>query len=155
MDNNIIVPKIELIVKPILEELSYELVEIKVENRGSETNITIFIYKEEGISFEDCVLVDKELSLPLENADISEGKPYTLIISSPGLDRPIVNNDDFRRNIGVKVDLVTKQNENLKNKIVGFIREYNDTEVSFETTAGKTLVLERANIKTLLPHLDF
>lgn len=155
MDNKEYVQKIESIIKPILEKLSYELVEIKIENIGIKKNITIFIYKTGGISLDDCVLVDKEVSIPLDKVDISDGHPYTLIISSPGLDRPIISNDDFRRNLGVKVDLVTKQNENLKNKIVGYIKEYSDTEVSIETELGKTLVVERTNIKTLFPHLDF
>src|SRR5216117_459316 len=63
---------------------------------------------EESVSVEDCARVSRDLSAVL---DVEEVVPtaYTLEVSSPGLDRPLRQLDDYRRFAGRRAKLVVRQ----------------------------------------------
>ena len=62
----------------------------------------------EGVSLEDCVKVSRDLSTVLDVEGALDAR-YNLEVSSPGLDRPLRNVRDFRRQVGrlAKVKLLT------------------------------------------------
>lgn len=145
----------ELLVEPV-EKMGYEVVEIKcsTENKN-ETHLTIFIFSCDGITIDDCVKVNDVLNPILDNNDISDGKPYFLNISSPGLDRQINTDDDFRRNLGEKVDLKVQQPGLKGSMFVGTIDSYDEESFMLTTAKGKSIKILRKNIKSLLLHIDF
>ena len=61
--------------------------------------MSIFIFKEEGISLDDCDTISRAIEEELDKEDLIE-ESYYLEVSSPGLDRPIKTQDDLRRNKG-------------------------------------------------------
>src|SRR5215212_3413910 len=62
---------------------------------------------EESVSVEDCARVSRDLSAIL---DVEEVVPlaYTLEVSSPGLDRPLRQLDDYRRFAGRRAKIVVR-----------------------------------------------
>lgn len=82
------------ICEPLLEGMGFNLVAVNfVYHRGRGT-LTIYIDKKEGVGIEDCAEVSRFLGDVLDvEGDIDF--PYTLIISSPGTERPIWKEDDF------------------------------------------------------------
>lgn len=155
MDCEIIKKNAEKIISSIIEEMGYEVVEIKCEIVHKQIHLTIYVFSQSGISIQDCVDIDAKISNSLEEANISNGESYVLNVSSPGLDRLIFSNDDYRRNTGVKVELIKNNHVNKKDLIIGYIREFDDASVTIETDKGKTVKVERSNIKTLLPYINF
>ena len=63
---------------------------------------------EESVSIEDCEQVSREIGTIL---DVEDPLPfaYTLEVSSPGLDRPLRQLDDYRRFAGRRAKLVVRQ----------------------------------------------
>lgn len=51
------------------------------------------------VTLDDCVRVSRDLSTALDAGELI-GHPYSLEVSSPGLDRPLRQLGDFRRNLG-------------------------------------------------------
>lgn len=84
--------------------LGFELVEFEASPRAR--LLRVFIDKPEGdksgITVEDCAIVSKQLSrvFTVENVDYDR-----LEISSPGMDRPLIKADDFRRFAGAEVQI--------------------------------------------------
>ena len=62
---------------------------------------------EDSVSVDDCAHVSRDLSAVLDVEDVLPGS-YTLEVSSPGLDRPLRNADDYRRFAGRYAKLVVK-----------------------------------------------
>ncbi len=89
----------ELIVAK-LAELGYEPFDIRFFQAGSRALVRITIDARNGVSVGDCEKVSNELSLLLDVEDFSAGRPYTLEVSSPGIDRPLKTERDFRRTAG-------------------------------------------------------
>jgi ribosome maturation factor RimP len=63
---------------------------------------------EDSVGIEDCASVSRELSTILDVEDPLD-QPYTLEVSSPGLDRPLRHADDFRRFAGRQARVVTDE----------------------------------------------
>src|SRR5215510_12452778 len=60
---------------------------------------------EESVSVDDCAHVSRDLSAMLDVEDIVP-TAYTLEVSSPGLDRPLRQADDYRRFAGRRAKIV-------------------------------------------------
>ncbi len=108
------------IIKPIIEAGGYELVDLTL-GSGKKPIIRIFIYRPEGITIDDCVVVSKAVQFELDSLG-HLGRYYKLEVSSPGLDRPLMTERDFARNVGEEVRLFYKNengdNEEFEGKII-------------------------------------
>ncbi|MGM0500962.1 MAG: ribosome maturation factor RimP [Bacillota bacterium] len=94
------------IVKPIAESRDLELVDVEYNKEGENWILRVFIDKDGGISIEDCQEVSRDLEGQLDIENPIE-QSYLLEVSSPGLDRPLKDADDFERFTGRLVDIST------------------------------------------------
>jgi ribosome maturation factor RimP len=81
-------------------ELGYELFDCRFFQAGSRAVLRITIDAPAGVSISDCERTSTELSLMLDVEEFMTGRPYTLEVSSPGIDRPLRTERDFKRTIG-------------------------------------------------------
>jgi len=81
-------------------ELGYELFDCRFSQAGSRAVLRISIDAPDGVSVGDCEKASNELSLLLDVEEFSAGRPYTLEVSSPGIDRPLKTEREFKRTIG-------------------------------------------------------
>jgi len=91
---------------PAADALGVEIIELSVKEKG-EPSVTFFIdFKEEGraVDLDTCAAFHEALDPVLDEADISFGAAYTLNVSSPGLDRPLKSDRDFKRAMGERVE---------------------------------------------------
>jgi len=80
--------------EPVLEELGFRLVRVKVSGRDGGT-VQIMAERPTGeMTVEDCATISRRLSPVLDAYDLLPGQ-YRLEISSPGIDRPLVRPSDF------------------------------------------------------------
>jgi ribosome maturation factor RimP len=93
---------------PFLLENQYELFNIEYVKEGKDWFLRIFIDKADGddrIGIDDCEKVSRYLSEKLDEADLIE-RNYYLEVSSPGLDRPLLNDSDYSKYKGQAVDIL-------------------------------------------------
>ena len=63
---------------------------------------------EDSVSVDDCAKVSRDLSAIFDVDDVVPSQ-YTLEVSSPGLDRPLTREEDYRRFAGRRAKLVMKE----------------------------------------------
>ena len=153
-DYKLVKERAEKEIVPIIEQIGYEVVEVAFKKEYDYDTLTFFIWKSGGITLDDCEAVNNALDIPLEENDITNGAPYTLNISSPGLDRAIITNDDYRRNLDLELEAIFLKQVDRKKKISGFLREYDENFVTLESK-GKKVKLDRHNIKSLKQLIKF
>jgi ribosome maturation factor RimP len=91
--------RIAAIVEPVLADLGYRLVRIRV-SAAAGCTVQVMAERPDGMmAIEDCEAASRALSPVLDVADPIEG-PYRLELSSPGIDRPLVRRSDFARYAG-------------------------------------------------------
>ena len=98
--------EIAAFLQPIAASCGAEIYEV-VFKQGKNPSLTVFIDsdKEGGVDLDLCEAVHNAIDGPLDELDPTFGRPYTLNVSSPGLDRPFRNDKDFYKNIGKKVEI--------------------------------------------------
>jgi len=102
-----VITQVEELLRPIAAKLGLETVDIALSGEGHRTVLRVVMDRVEGgITVEECARVSEALSRQLDLYDLFE-YPYTLEVSSPGLDRPLRNDGDFRRFAGKKAELKT------------------------------------------------
>jgi ribosome maturation factor RimP len=106
---------------------------------------------EESVSVEDCARVSRDLSAVL---DVEDTVPvaYTLEVSSPGLDRPLRSEDDYRRFAGRRVKLVMREAVEGQKFVKGTLRGVEDGMVLVDSEGGRRYrvpvqVITRANLE--------
>jgi ribosome maturation factor RimP len=80
--------------------LGFELFDLKLYQAGSRAVLRVTIDRAAGVTVGDCEMVSNELSVVLDVEQFLEGRPFTLEVSSPGIDRPLKTERDFKRAIG-------------------------------------------------------
>ena len=110
--------------KPIVENLGYELVEVKYGKGHGGMEMTLYIYSESGITLEDCEKVSKAIDEPLDELNPTNDVGYSLNVSSLGIDRPIKSADDARRNMGNKIEVKLYAPKDGKKIWVGILTDY-------------------------------
>lgn len=145
------------LVKPIVEGLGMELVEVLFAKTKEGDALTVFIDKEGGVSLNDCEAVHNAIDAPLDDLDPTDGKPYTLNVSSPGLDRPFKTDRDFVKHIGFKVET------SLFAPIAGVGKKFVATLAAYDPQGGvvtleldgKSVAIDRKDIAIIREHIEF
>ncbi len=101
-----LVSHIQALAAPILDEREIELVELTCRPQGGQVLVRFLVDRVGGITIQQCAKVNQLIGQAVEAAGVMEGG-YTIEVSSPGLDRPLVSKRDFERAIGedLKVEL--------------------------------------------------
>ena len=126
MDN--VKQQIESIAKRIAEEQGVEVFHVELLGKGK-LLLRVAIDKEGGVTLDDCERFSKSLGALLDVEDVIH-RAYTLEVSSPGLDRPLRNLQEFEKNKGKLARVVTAEKIDNRNFLVGRIAEVNDDLVT-------------------------
>ncbi len=131
-----IISQVEIYITPIVEALGYEIIEVEYLKKYDDMNLTVYIDKEGGIMLEDCEKVHKAIDGPLDDLDPTKGARYILNVSSPGIDRPLKNTKDYKRNKGkdVEVSFYTPIDGNKKH--CGILTEWTNDSVTIDGKDG-------------------
>jgi len=93
------VERVRSVARRVTDDRAFELVEVEVKRAAGGQLVRLYVDKQGGIGLDDLQSVSEEVSAILDAEDPIEGH-YTLEVSSPGLDRPLRSEDDYRRFAG-------------------------------------------------------
>ena len=109
---------------------------------------------EESVSISDCEEVSHELGTILDVEDLFPAR-FTLEVSSPGLDRPLRNIDDYRRFEGRLAKVVMREPIERQTAFAGRLRGVDGDDVLFESEGGKLVRLPLALISRARLEVEF
>ena len=127
------------LIEPILTREGFELVTVKLARYGRSSRLQLFIdtLEGDGVTIDDCARVSRLVDEQVEQKDFFEGK-YTLEVSSPGIDRPLQTERDFRRKIGrtIQIDFADPKRKTVR----GVVEGVTDGSVSIAVKSGSQAV---------------
>ena len=127
-----------------------ELVELRYFKQYGTPAVELLIWKKGGVSLNDCEAVHNVVSAVLDKFDEAFLEAYNLNVSSLGLDRKIVTDDDFRRALDTEIECVTAD----KKKSHGVLKTYDADSVTLSVGAQDKTIL-RNNLTKVVPYLRF
>ena len=133
--------KIAGLAEPVLEDLGYRLVRLRITGDGGCT-LQVMAERPDGtMTVNDCEAVSRTLSPIFDVEDILPGE-YFLEVSSPGIDRPLVRPGDFERWKDHEAKIELTQLFEGRKRYRGTVKGFRDGSVVLETneTEGETIV---------------
>jgi len=94
--------RLEEVIQPVLGDHGLELVELEWRPRRPRSMLRVFVDKPGGVGITDCERVSREMGDVLDVAGLID-EPYDLEVSSPGLDRILRTEREYRWARGKRV----------------------------------------------------
>jgi ribosome maturation factor RimP len=136
--------RIETLADSVCRDLGLQLIDAEVKGDAKQTVFRIYADSEKGITLGECEAVSRAL---MDRIDIDDGYPrnYRLDVSSPGLDRPLVTDFDFRKNIGQEVAVYAHE-ESEKKQYTGRLIRYDEDFIYLEQAKQDDVSIRRDHI---------
>ena len=136
------------------DELSIEIVDVEAKS-GKNPYLTVYIDKDGGVDLDTLEKFHNLINIPLDEFDPYDG-PYTLNVSSPGIDRPLKTQRDFERKMGKEVEVklyapLEKGVKYFEGVLVGFEKGI----VLVKTENGEIISLEQSKIAKINEAIKF
>ena len=153
MDRQEIISELKDIIGNYLKDKALDLVDLFYRYEGRDSFLKILVDRPEGgISLGECADLSNGISMILDEKDILRER-YILEVSSPGLDRPLVNKSDFLRCINRKVRFWLSEPINGKIEMEGSVNKVDDDSVYIDIK-DETLKIPLLNIKKAKQIID-
>jgi len=148
-----ILDEIKGLLQPLLEETDMFIVNMKIKPIN---NIKIYLDSDTGFSVEKSIKVNRKLYALIEESQLFPDGDFSLEVSSPGVDEPLHEWRQYKKNIGRKV-LVTLTDATGK---LGVLKDVNEEKLVLEMTVPKkkeTTIVEIpfSDIKTTVVQISF
>lgn len=122
-----------------------ELVATEIVGSGPKTVLRLVIDCAEGVTLDQCSTVSKQASAILDVEDPIQHS-YTLEVTSPGLDRKLYSEDDYRRFAGHRVRIRMHPSFRERRLVVGELLGLEDGSVRVRSDAGSVVDLPYSEV---------
>ncbi len=130
---------IRSLAEPILTDQGVELVELTCRPQQGGLLVRLLVDKSGGVLIQDCARMNQVISQALEVASVIEGS-YTVEVSSPGLDRPLVSQRDFERALGEDIRLTMHTEEGNTRDAQGRLLAVPHEAIVLQTASGNVTI---------------
>ena len=136
---------IELI-EPVVKKSGYFLEDVLVASPGKSRIITVVVDSDKSLNLDQVTSISRDVSALLDEAKFLGDKPYTLEVTSPGVDRPLTKPRHWAKNVGRLVKVIRTDGSEVKGRIVSS----NEISAVVENKGEDTILfseIKRANIE--------
>lgn len=146
--------QISELITPALQKAGYFLEDVNLVSPGQHRIVTVIVDGETGLNLDQVTVASKLVSELLDEASFMGETPFTLEVTSPGIDRPLTLPRHFAKN----VDRLLRVTKNDGLVVTGRIRSNTQDDVTLEVTEKKEVkevVIALAEIKRAMVEIEF
>jgi ribosome maturation factor RimP len=137
---DLVIERVRALTLPVVEGLEMELVDVVFRREGRGWVLRLYLERPGGVTLENCRDVSEQLSDLLDVEDLID-HPYTLEVSSPGLDRVLRTPRDFLRFAGRLARIQTAAPIGGQRRFHGRLEGYRDGMVVLRQAQGPALLI--------------
>ena len=138
--------EIAVAITPAIEAAGCYLEEVTLTPAGKRKIMTVIVDGDTNLSLDQVTAVSKEVSAIVEVLPALGDTPFTLEVTSPGVDRPLTNPRHWRKNHGRLINVTLHDQKSVKGRIG------DSTEIDVEIDSVK---IAYAAIKRALIEIEF
>ena len=126
--------KIHQLILPLCREEHIYLNSVSVAGGGKHTIIRVIVDTDNGITLGECQVLSQKISDIFYRRDIFKGA-YRLEVSSPGINKPLEHDFEYKRNIGkqIKVNYMSKEGQKT---VLGELLAFDDRYIKLRSDEG-------------------
>ena len=110
--------KIADVIEPVVTAAGMDLESVRVTAAGRRRLLRVVVDSDHGVSLDDAAAISRRLSAALDTLAVMGDFPYTLEVSSPGVDRPLTDPRHWRRAVGRLVQVTVADSGAICGRIV-------------------------------------
>lgn len=142
------------LVQPIAQGFGLEVIEVLYEKKYDGMNLTVVIDKDGGVTIDDCEKLHRAIDAPLDELDPID-TAYILNVSSPGIDRPLKTERDYKRNLNKKISVRLYTPQNGKKAYDGVLTEYDEDTFTIQLKNGNQITFNKKDTAKVEPIIEF
>ena len=146
--------QISELITPALQQAGYFLEDINVVSPGNHRIVTVIVDGESALNLDQVTVASKLVSELVDEAPFMGETPFTLEVTSPGIDRPLTLPRHFAKNV-TRLLKVTQSDGSV---VTGRITSNTDSDVTLsvaEKKESKEVVIALADIKRAVVEIEF
>ena len=146
--------QISELINPALQDAGFYLEDINLVSPGNHRIITVIVDGDSALNLDQVTEASKLVSALVDEAPFMGDAPFTLEVTSPGIDRPLTLPRHFAKNV-TRVLKVTKSDGAV---VTGRIASASDVDVTLSVTEKKDVkevVIPIADIKRAVVEIEF
>ena len=117
--------QLEELLAPVVQSLDCEIWGIELLRQGKYSKLRVYIDREEGVNVDHCAAISRHVSDLLDVEEFSQN-PYTLEVSSPGMDRILFKTEQYEQSVGEQVEVRLRFPFEGRKKFVGVLAGIED-----------------------------
>ena len=106
------------LVEPLVNKAGLVLEDVQVQTPGKHRFVTVIVDSETGLNLDQVTDISREVGEAMDLAPFMGEQPYTLEVTSPGVDRPLTAPRHYRKNIDRLVKITKNDGDVVKGRIV-------------------------------------
>ncbi|HEY8456884.1 MAG TPA: ribosome maturation factor RimP [Actinopolymorphaceae bacterium] len=135
---------------PLLADVALDLEAVELVPAGRRTLVRVVVDADGGVTLDQLADVSPMVGKAIDDSDVLGDRPYTLEVTSRGVDRPLTEPRHWRRAIGRLVKIVHSDGRQLVGRIQAADHEAADVEVS-----GRLQRVEYAQVAKARVQVEF
>lgn len=141
--------RLETLIEPLVRSSGAFLVDLVFRGEQGSRVLEVFVDTDEGVSTDLCAAISRTISSVLDRENIIAGR-YYLVVSSPGVDRPLKSQRQYRRHIG-HVLSVRYTDESETRSVEGELQAVSDEWIVLKKSVGDSSATGRAEEALRIP----
>jgi ribosome maturation factor RimP len=106
------------VIRPVVAAAGMDLESVRVSAAGRRRLLRVVVDSDRGVSLDDAATISRRLSTALDQVAVMGDFPYTLEVSSPGVDRPLTDPRHWRRAVGRLVQVTVTDAGPISGRVV-------------------------------------
>lgn len=124
--------EVQQIAEAQLQDPSHFIVDVVISATKGPKKIRVFMDGDDGVSIDDCATVSRKVGNIIEENELIDDR-YTLEVSSPGVDYPLANIRQYKKNIGRNLKVTLNESKDIK----GELKAVDDNGIQLFEIKGK------------------
>ena len=133
-----------------LNDLGLDLEAVELTPAGSRRVLRVAVDKDGGVTMDDVADATRAVSAALDDGDVMGERPYTLEVTSRGVDRPLTLPRHWRRNAGRLVKVTLADGERLTGRVTAA-----DDDGAVLDVAGAERRVDYSSVAKALVQVEF
>jgi ribosome maturation factor RimP len=131
------------VITPAIESLGFYVEDISITSAGRRSMLTVIVDGDTHLSLDQVTVATKAISEIVENLPTLGNNPFTLEVTSPGLDRPLTKPRHWRKNKDRLIKIVLNDGK----EITGRIKDSTDDQVIVDEQKVAFVDIKRATLE--------
>ena len=110
--------KITDVIEPVVTAAGMDIESVRVTAAGRRRVLRVMVDSDHGVTLDDAAAISRQLSAALDSVAVMGDYPYTLEVSSPGVDRPLTEPRHWRRAVGRLVQVTVADEGVISGRVV-------------------------------------